>query len=157
MFFTPVKEDIPIVFPDLPDLARLAHEDTAWRYPSSCAGGYGIARLRVYQADSATAPTSDGGTCIAAVVAVVSETGKRVTVTNAAEEIWQLLWDMYGPRLILVEHWPADQLGDGREDTWDQVVVVGGRARWRRIWPLAPENPDHEAMRAWMQRTRWLT
>lgn len=130
---------------DLPPLGVLIADDPWWRYPSPfCAAGDGIAHLRVWD-------TPAGGH-----VAVVTEAGLGASVTNSAEGIIGALQARYGHPLTLLEHWP-----DGETITWpvgaptvlgehiDQVHTGLFRPRWRRVWPVHPDNPDYDALAAW--------
>ncbi|MGW1976709.1 hypothetical protein [Streptomyces sp. NPDC001889] len=122
----------------IPEPRRPVTDEPAWRYPSSCAGGGGSARLRVWR-------TGGGGR-----LAVVTELGAGVSVTNAAEEITAALTARFPGPLTVFEHWRA---GDGAaHDRLDQVhAPAGARPRWRPVWPLAPAHPDHAAHREWMR------
>lgn len=116
--------------------AALVCDERAWPYRSACAAGGGIAHLRVWTARNGH-------------VAIVTETGLGASTTNSAEEIWDELTARFPGALVLLEHWPA---GDGADhDRLDQVAVEGRRPTWRRIWPTAPANPDHDLCQAWMQ------
>ncbi|MEU5193580.1 hypothetical protein AB0G86_05880 [Streptomyces scabiei] len=124
--------------PPVPDAsAALVRDDPAWSFRSACAAGGGIAHLRVWK-------TEDEGH-----VAIVTETGLGASTTNSAGEIWMELVACYPGPLVLFEHWPAGDCGD--HDRLDQVAMEGRRPIWRRIWPTAPANPDHDVCTAWMQ------
>ncbi|WP_432158584.1 hypothetical protein [Streptomyces sp. bgisy153] len=123
--------------PSIPDPLLLVTDDPAWTYASSCAGGGGIALLRVWR-------TADGGH-----LAIVTENGISVSITNAAEEISAALTARYPGPLVILEHYRA---GDGADhERLDQVLAQPGRTpQWRPVWPIPPANPDFEAHQAWM-------
>jgi hypothetical protein len=107
--------------------------DPLWSHPGLSVGG--VAHLRVW--------TTTGGH-----LAVVTEQGMGCSVTNAAEQIRTALIELYGPGVVQLEHYPTEQrVGDGA--TLDQVEVIAGRPRWRRIWPVPLTNPDHDELRRW--------
>ncbi|MGB7598752.1 MAG: hypothetical protein WBM24_00490 [Candidatus Sulfotelmatobacter sp.] len=66
----------------------------------------------------ATAAASPG------YLAVVTETGGLTSVTESARRIWATLARRYGPSLVLLEHHPAPEFGEGME-TLD-LVRIGG-------------------------------
>jgi len=122
---------------NLPPLGGLIEDARQWWYPSrDCAGGEGLARLRVWTA-------GDGH------LAAVTELGIGVSITNAISDIWQLLDEDYPGPLILVEHWPASQAGNTGEHL-DLVQARDRRPDWQRLWPTAAANPCHAAAEAWM-------
>lgn len=124
--------------PHIPDPHTPLVDDPAFTFPASCAGGGGMAGLRVWR-------TADGGH-----LALVTEKGLGVSITNAAEEITAALNARFRGSLVILEHWLP---GDGADhDRLDQVLVPPGRApRWRPVWPVPPANPDHAAHREWMR------
>ncbi|MFD7556500.1 hypothetical protein ACFV9E_18420 [Streptomyces sp. NPDC059835] len=129
------------VFPALPHVPaphQVLVDDPAFTFSSSCAGGGGLAALRVWR-------TADGGH-----LAIVTERSLGVSVTNAAEEITAALTSRFPGPLVVLEHWLS---GDGAgHDRLDQVLAPAGRRpRWRRVWPTAPANPDHAAYEEWMR------
>ncbi|MFJ3182599.1 hypothetical protein ACIPJN_29995 [Streptomyces sp. NPDC086796] len=130
------NDDFPPL-PIVPDPHHLVTDDPAWTYTSACAGGGGIALLRVWRT------AGDGH------LAIVTENGIAVSITNAAEEISAALADRYPGPLVILEHYRA---GDGApHDRLDQVLVVPGRApRWRPVWPTGPANPNFAINRTWM-------
>jgi len=132
------RTDVFPPLPSVPDPLLLVTDDPAWTYSSACAGGGGIALLRVWR-------TADGGH-----LAIVTENGIAVSITNAAEEISAALTARYPGPLVVLEHYRA---GDGAAyDRLDQVLTLPGRAsRWRPVWPIPPANPDFELHQAWMR------
>lgn len=123
-----------------PPLGPLQVDDPAWRYPSpDCAGRSGVARLRVWVA----------GAGHAGYVAVVTELGIGVSITNAIADIAGVLTAEFGSPLALIEHWPAAQAPETGEHL-DLVDVDGRTPRWGRLWPTSPRHPDHQAHNAWM-------
>ncbi|MGA5819881.1 hypothetical protein ACPC54_18715 [Kitasatospora sp. NPDC094028] len=126
-------------FPALPELATL-RSDTDWRYPSACAAGHGVARLRVWT-------TSTPGQ----VLAVVTELGIGATVTNSAAEIHTELTARYGPGTVVLEHWKARS---EREHHFAQTALVEGEPTWRAVWPTDPLNPHHDHFQQWFTRYR---
>ncbi|OEV09248.1 hypothetical protein [Streptomyces nanshensis] len=126
-------------FPLLPPVPRpdeLVLDDPAWTFPSVCAGGGGMALLRVWR-------TADGH------LAIVTESGVGVSITNSAEEITAKLRAQFPGRLTVMEHW---RTGDGADhERLDQVIVTGRRTRWRPVWPIPPTNPDYAVHEAWMR------
>ncbi|MER6125341.1 hypothetical protein ABT173_22425 [Streptomyces sp. NPDC001795] len=134
-----VPADNPFLpLPRVPDPHRLEVDEPAWTYPSSCAGGGGIALLRVWR-------TADGG-----YLAILTENGIGVSITNAAEEIGAKLAANFPGPLVVLEHYRA---GDGADhERLDQVLVLPGRsAQWRAVWPVPPANPDYAVLRDWMR------
>lgn len=115
----------------------LVADEPSWAYPSSCAGGGGLALLRVWR-------TADNGH-----LAIVTESGVGVTITNSAEEITAKLSGRFTGPLVVLEHWRA---GDGADhERLDQVFAPAGHSpRWRPVWPIPPTNPNHQAHRDWM-------
>ncbi|GAA4083005.1 hypothetical protein [Actinomadura miaoliensis] len=128
------------LFPPLPapDILLLNHP--RWWYPSSCAAGYGRARLRVWTA------TIDGDP---AYLAVVTELGEGASVTNSAEHIRAVLDYALDLPLVVLEHYPAEQSPIDGEHL-DQAARIGRDQQWRRIWPTPPTNPNHEVFETWM-------
>lgn len=116
----------------------LVEDDAAWTYASACVGSGGIALLRVWR-------TTDGGH-----LAIVTENGIGVSVTNSAEEIGAALTACFPGPLVVLEHYRA---GDGTNyERLDQVLTGPGReTRWRPVWPIPPSHPDFERHRAWMR------
>jgi DNA ligase (NAD+) len=133
----PHQESFPPL-PHVPDPHDLVADDQTWTYPSSCAGGGGRAHLRVWR-------TADGGH-----LAIVTENGIGVTVTNVAEEINARLTARFPGPLVVLEHWRA---GDGANHArLDQALAPAGhRPQWRPVWPIPPVNPDHAAHQHWMR------
>lgn len=128
-------------YPPLPTLGELLVDEPRWRYPTTgIGGGMGEARLRVWQ-------TADHEHHL---VAVVTELGVGLSITNGIEHIWAALTLLFpGRPLILLEHWPADQSGESG-DHIDQADIVAGAPVWRRVWPTPSDNPDHLTNRAWI-------
>ena len=118
----------------LPPLGGLIEDARQWWYPSR--GREGIARLRVWTAGSG-------------FLAVVTELGIGVNITNAISDIWQILDEDYGGPLILAEHWPAAQAGSTGEHL-DLVQARDDPPAWCRLWPTPPSSPCHAAAEAWM-------
>lgn len=128
-------------FPALPlieDPHRLVTDDPAWTYTSTCAGGGGMALLRVWR-------TADDGH-----LAMITENGIAVSITNAAEDIAAALTGQYPGRLVILEHYRA---GDGAPyERLDQVLVRPGRTPdWRPVWPIPPNNPNFAAHQTWIR------
>jgi hypothetical protein len=56
----------------------------------------------------------------------------------------------YGPCLVLLEHHPGPESGEGME-TLDLVRVgADGSPHWSRVWPTPAENPRHAGLELWM-------
>ncbi len=125
-----------VVFPVLPCPGPMLADDPFWRYPSKCASD-GIAHLRVWSCPGQ------------ARLAIVSETGLGVSITNSIECIWQKLTQVSPGNPTLLEHWPPG--AGGPVEHLDQVVVIGGVPSWRRVWPTPAANPRHEEFGAWMR------
>lgn len=119
---------------DLPPLGGLIEDTQQWWYLSR--GREGIARLRVWTAGSG-------------YLAVVTQLGTGVNITNAISDIWQILDEDYGGPLILIEHWPASQASDAGEHL-DLVQARDDRPDWCRLWPTPSSSPWHAAAEAWM-------
>lgn len=99
-------ESLTPASPDsLPPVGELIADEPFWRYPLGAAGE-SVARLRVWL----TAGAEPGH------LAVVTETGAAVLVTRSAGQIWAKLARRYGPpSLVLLEHHPAPETGEGAE------------------------------------------
>ena len=83
-------------------------------------------------------------------LAVVTETGSAASVTESAGQIWAELARRYGPSLVLLEHHPAPEAGEGAE-TLDLVrIAADGSPRWLGVWPTAQDNPRHAGLELWM-------
>lgn len=124
---------------DLPPLGQLVADDPFWSYPAGRARR-GVAHLRVWL----TASPEPGH------LAVVTETGVAASVTESAGRIWAELARRYGPALVLLEHCPAPEFGEGME-TLDLVRIgADGNPHWARVWPTPEENPRHAGLELWM-------
>ncbi|MGW1290761.1 hypothetical protein ACWD4N_46200 [Streptomyces sp. NPDC002586] len=131
----------PIQLPPLPrvlDPREPLLDDPVWAYPSHCAGGGGVAHLRVWATDQ------NGH------LAVVTEKGIGVTITNAAEDIHAKLANAHRGPLVVLEHWTA---GDGAPYArLDQVhMASSGEPQWRAVWPIPPANPRFAVHHEWMR------
>jgi hypothetical protein len=74
-------------------------------------------------------------------LAVVTETGTASGITESTEHIWTALARRHGPSLVLLEHLPAPETGEGGE-TLDLVRVgADGSPHWAHAWPTPEENP----------------
>jgi hypothetical protein len=125
---------------DLPPLEELVVDDPFWRHPARGLAREGVAHLRIWT--TATDPPRH--------VAVVTETGFEASVTESAGRIWADLVRRYGPSLVLLEHQPAPELGEGVE-TLDLVRVgAEGEPHWTRVWPTPEGNPRHAGLEQWM-------
>ena len=88
--------------------------------------------------------------CSPGYLAVVTETGGAASVTEAAGQIRAELAGRYGPSLVLLEHNPAPEFGEGAE-TLDLVRMgADGSAHWTRVWPTPDDNPRHASLELWM-------
>ena len=124
---------------DLPPLGELIVDDPFWRFSAGAAWD-GVAHLRVWL----TASSESG------YVAVVTETGRAASVTESAGRIWAVLAGRFGPSLVLLEHYPAPETGEGGE-TLDLVRIgADGEPHWSRVWPTSEENPRHAGLELWM-------
>ncbi len=124
---------------DLPPLRELIVDDPFWRYPAGAARE-GIAHLRVWL----TAGPEPG------YLAAVTETGRAASVTESAGRIWAVLAGRFGPSLVLLEHDPVPETGEGME-TLDLVRIgADGSPHWSRVWPTPEENPRHAGLELWM-------
>jgi hypothetical protein len=125
---------------DLPPLGELLVDDPFWQYPARGLAREGAGHLRVW----ATATAAPG------YLAVVTETGGIVSVTESAGRIRAGLARRYGPSLVLLEHHLAPESGEGME-TLDLVRIgAGGSPHWSRVWPTPEENPRHAGLERWM-------
>jgi hypothetical protein len=133
---SPMEGLTPASADDLRPLGELLVDDPFWQYPAR----EGVGHLRVW----ATATASAG------YLAVVSETGGITSVTESAGRIWAGLARRYGPSLVLLEHHPAPESGEGME-TLDLVRIgADGSPHWSRVWPTPQENPRHAGLELWM-------
>jgi hypothetical protein len=125
---------------DLPLLGELLVDDPFWQYPARGLAREGAGHVRVW----ATAAAAAG------YLAAVTETGGIVSVTESAGRIRAGLARRYGPCLVLLEHHPAPESGEGME-TLDLVRVgADGSPHWSRVWPAPQENPRHAGLERWM-------
>ncbi|MFG1977066.1 hypothetical protein ACGFJC_47705 [Nonomuraea fuscirosea] len=84
------------------------------------------------------------------LLAVVTETGHGLSITNGMNHIWTKVSHYAGGRPVtLIEHWPANLGADQAEHLDEAWVEPGGRPAWRRIWPTGPNNPDHDLLSVW--------
>ena len=89
-------------------------------------------------------------TACAGYLAVVTEIGGITSVTESAGRIRAGLARRYGPSLVLLEHHPAPESGEGME-TLDLVRIgADGSPHWSRVWPTPQENPRHAGLELWM-------
>jgi hypothetical protein len=124
---------------DLPPLGELVVDDPFWPYPAAVTRE-GVAHLRV-RATAGPEPR---------YLAVVTGTGGGASVTESARRIWAVLAARFGPSLVLLEHYPAPEFGEGAE-TLDLVRVgADGEPHWTRVWPTPEENPRHAGLELWM-------
>src|SRR2546430_16818264 len=114
---SPMEGLTPASADDLPPLGELLVDDPFWRYPAREGAGH----VRVW----ATATAAPG------YLAVITETGGITSVSESAGRIRAGLARRYGPCLVLLEHHPAPESGEGME-TLD-LVRVGAGGRPRRV------------------------
>ena len=114
----------------LPPLGDLIADEPFWRYPAGAAGA-GVAHLR----GRLTGDPEPGH------LAVVTETGTASGITESTEHIWAALTRTYGPWLVLLEHHPAHQTGEGGETPGLVRVGADGSPHWTHAWPTPQENP----------------
>jgi hypothetical protein len=125
---------------DLPPLGELIANEPFWHYHPPERAAEDVAHLRVWTAAS----TPPGH------LAVVTETGLTASVTESAGRIWAALARRYGPSLVLLEHSPAPETGEGAE-TLDLVRIgADGSPHWTRVWPTPEDNPRHAGLEFWM-------
>jgi hypothetical protein len=125
---------------DLPPLGELLVDDPFWQYPVSGLVREGAGHVRVWAAAAASA----------GYLAVVTETGGFISVTESAGRIRAGLARGYGPCLVLLGHHPAPGSGEGME-TLDLVRVgADGSPHWSRARPAPQENPRHAGLELWM-------
>jgi hypothetical protein len=123
----------------LPPLGELIADEPFWWYPIATARA-GVAHLRVWL----TAGREPG------YLAVVTPTGSAASVTESAGQIWAELARRYGPSLVLLEHYPAPETGEGAE-TLDLVRIgADGSPHWLGVWPTAEDSPRHAGLELWM-------
>jgi hypothetical protein len=115
---------------------RLIRHEQRWRYASSCAAGYGMARLVVWQASTG-------------YIAAVTDLGIGASVTNSAEDIWSALVAEHGEPLVLLEHYLGEDTLDPDGEHFDQIYVRNGLPEWRRIWPTPDNHPQHDEFQRW--------
>ena len=130
---SPMDGLTPASADDLPPLGELLVDDPFWQYPAWGLAREGVGHLRVW----AAATASPG------YLAVVTETDGIVSVTEAVGRIWVDLARRHRPSLVLLEHHPAPESGEGME-TLDLVRIgADGSPHWSRVWPTPEENPRH--------------
>ena len=124
----------------LPPVGNLIADEPFWRYPLGATARQGVAHLRVW--------LSAGPEL--AHLAVVTQTGSAVAVAESAPHVWAALARRYGSSVVLLEHHPAPQTGEGAE-TLDLVRIgVNGSPHWSRVWPTSEDNPRHAGLELWM-------
>ena len=101
----------------LPPLGGLIADEPFWRFPLGSMAGEGVAHLRVWLTAGA----------VPGYLAVVTETGSAASVTESAGDIWAMLARRYGPSVVLLEHYPAPETGEGAETL--NLVRIGRRQR----------------------------
>jgi hypothetical protein len=124
----------------LPPLGGLIADEPFWRFRLGVMAGEGVAHLRVWL----TAGEEPGH------LAVVTETGSAVPATEPAADIWAVLARRYGPSVVLLEHHPAPETGEGAETLNLVRIGADGSAHWLRVWPTSEEHPRHGALEHWM-------
>ena len=162
-------------WPQLIHPVQLVASEHEWIYPSGVAAGSGVARLLAWRMlpspPSSRQPSRQrgpgrrgrgpGGHSGGHVVAV-TDLGVGASITNSAEHLWAVLVVQFGEPLVLLEHYRAQpglaELGGKLgEEHVDQVMVTAEQdVRWRRIWPTAPEHPDHDELTSWVTPLRDL-
>jgi hypothetical protein len=81
---------------------------------------------------------------------VVTQAGPAAPVTESAGQIWSELARRYRPFLVLLEHYPAPEAGEGAE-TLDLVRTGAGRGpHWLGVWPAPQDNPPYAGLELWM-------
>jgi hypothetical protein len=108
---------------DLPPLGELLVDDPFLQYPA-----WGLARERAGHVRVwATATASPG------YLAAVTETDGITSVTESAGRIRAGLARRYRPSLVLLEHHPAPESGEGMQ-TLDLVRIgADGSPHWSRV------------------------
>jgi hypothetical protein len=134
-----MEAKIPASPDSLPPIGELIADEPAWRYPVGMAAE-GVAHLRVW----ATVGLGPGH------LAVVTEAGSAAMVTLSAVRVWAELARRYGPSLVLLEHHPAPEAGEGEEILDLVIVAADGSPHWLRVWPTPEENPSHARLELWM-------
>jgi hypothetical protein len=123
----------------LPPVGELIADQPFWRYRTGAAA-QGVAHLRVWL----TAGAEPGH------LAVLTETGTQAPATQSARHIRAALARRYGRPLVLLEHHPAPEIGEGAE-TLDLVRFgADGSPHWLRVWPAPEEHPRHAGLELWM-------
>ena len=128
----------------LPPLGHLIADEPLWRYPAGAAGA-GVAHLRVWL----TADPEPGH------LAVVTETGTASGITESTEHIWAALAPSHGPSLILLEHHPAPETGEGGQTLNLVRAGADGSPHWRHAWPTPKENPRNAGLELRMAVCRY--
>lgn len=79
-------------------------------------------------------------------LAVVTETGRAASITESAGRIWAVLAGPFGPFLVLLEHYPAPETGEGMEILNLVRVGTDGTPHWTRVRPAPQDNPRHAGL-----------
>lgn len=117
--------------PPLGDM--LADEQLVYR-KGGAAGPRGVARLRAWTA-------GDGR------LAVVTDLGRGLSVTEAQPGLWKMLADRFGRPFAMAEHWPEGRSGPAHVDL---VLPPGTEGTGLlRIWPVTDGHPLREYVDAW--------
>jgi hypothetical protein len=74
-------------------------------------------------------------------LAVVTQTGSAASVTESAGQIWAELARRFGPSLVLLEHHPAPEAGDGAETLDLARIGTDGSPHRLAAWPAAQRIP----------------
>ena len=106
-------------------MSTLRVDDRAWEMPTYARRPPSIHRLRVWE-------TTSGD-----LLAVISETGDGVPVTDVAADAYAAVRSLYdGARVF--EHYPRSR---DEPETLDEIRVSDGRTTWTRVAP-SEVDPD---------------
>ena len=125
---------------DLPPPGELVADEPFWRHPAGSPSGQGVAHLRIWT--TSTVPPGH--------LAAVTQTGSAASVTESARQIWAELARRYRPTLVLLEHSPAPEAGEGTEILDLVRIGADGSPHWLRVWPTPEDNPRHAGLELWM-------
>ncbi|UYM07666.1 hypothetical protein [Solicola gregarius] len=100
-------------------MSSLKVDDRAWEMPTYAGEPPSPRRLRVWETRSGD------------LLAVITETGEGVPVTDVAAEAYAAVRELYAGARVF-EHYP--QLRDEQE-TLDEIRVADGEVGWTRVVP----------------------
>ncbi|UPK75356.1 hypothetical protein MU582_01605 [Nocardioidaceae bacterium SCSIO 66511] len=100
-------------------MSTLRNDDRAWEMPTYANEPPSIRRLRVWETRSGD------------LLAVITETGDGVPVTDVAADAYAAVRDQYADARVF-EHYPQSR---DEQETLDEIRVDRGETTWTRVVP----------------------